>query len=115
MFHCGECGKEYRWSKDYDHPVTNKLELVDPETFVCCGKKLLPGFKPTGFVSIGSAGDYEHISESLGINPLDIEEHRKNWPNIEALPDGRLKFTSVKQQQEYANHFGLDKAVQRRR
>jgi hypothetical protein len=62
---------------------------------------------------IASKGDYEHVSESLGINPADINEHRKHWPNVEALPDGRLKFKSVREQEKYAHHFGLDKKQSR--
>jgi hypothetical protein len=68
-----------------------------------------------GVLGIAPDGDYEHISQSLAINPLDIEEHRKHWPNIEALPDGRLKFKSVREQEQYAHHFGLDKKEARRR
>lgn len=58
-------------------------------------------------------GDYEHISDSLAIHPDDIPEHRRLFPNIDVLPDGRPKFTSTKQQEQYANKCGFDKKRQR--
>ena len=57
-----------------------------------------------------SGGDYYHVSESLGITPEQTAEHKKHWPNVDVLPGGKLGFRSVKEQQRYANHFGLDKA-----
>jgi hypothetical protein len=62
-----------------------------------------------------NAGDYYHVSESLGIIPEQAEEHRKQWPNVDILSDGRLGFKSVKEQERYANHFGMDKKAQRLR
>jgi len=58
-------------------------------------------------------GDYYHVSESMGINSEQAAEHRKQWPDVDVLPNGNLGFKSVKEQQRYANHFGLDKKPQR--
>ena len=75
----------------------------------CCGEMRWD-------IGFGCAVDqYYHVSESLGINPLDAAEHREHWPNIDVLPDGRVGFHSVKEQERYANHFGMDKKEQRRR
>ena len=65
----------------------------------------------TGNVSGGS--DYEHISESLAIHPDQIPEHRQKFPGVDIIPDGRLRFTSTKQQERYANTCGFDKKSQR--
>jgi hypothetical protein len=62
-----------------------------------------------------NAGDYYHVSESLGILPEQAEEHRKQWPNVEVLPDGKVAFRSVKEQERYSHHFGMDKKVQKLR
>ena len=120
QYHCSECNKSVVADCDLEVEIRILPGRKQSETIMSrtceCGGKLVAGYPSKAeVIAICGAGDYEHISESLGINPLDIEEHRKHWPNIEALPDGRLKFTSVKQQQEYANHFGLDKQPQRRR
>ena len=60
-------------------------------------------------------GDYEHISDSLAIHPDDIPEHRKKFPGVDILPDGRPRFTSPKQQECYAHACGFDKKEQKRR
>jgi hypothetical protein len=59
-------------------------------------------------------GDYEHISDSLAFHPDDIPAHRKLFPNVEVLPDGRPKFTSIRQQERYAEACGFTKQSQRR-
>lgn len=63
--------------------------------------------------NVSGGGDYEHISESLGIHPDQIPEHRKLFPNIDIIPDGRLRFTSVKQQERYAHRCDFDKKRQK--
>lgn len=66
--------------------------------------------------NIGIAdGDYHHVSDSLAIHPDDIPEHRKLFPHIEVEPDGRPAFTSVRQQEKYANRCGFTKKSQRNR
>lgn len=60
-----------------------------------------------------ASGAYEHVSDSLAIHPEQIPEHRKLFPNVEVLPDGRPKFTSVKQQEKYANRCGFTKKEQK--
>jgi len=66
--------------------------------------------------NIGIAdGDYYHVSDSLAIHPDLIPEHRKLFPSVEVKPDGRPVFTSVRQQEKYANRCGFEKKPQRNR
>lgn len=58
-------------------------------------------------------GDYHHVSDSLAIHPDQTAEHRKNFPDVGVLPDGRLEFSSVRSQERYANQCGFDKKTQR--
>lgn len=58
-------------------------------------------------------GDYEHVSDSLAVHPSQIKEHRQQFPDIDVLPDGRPRFTSVKQQDKYLNQTGFVKHTQR--
>lgn len=58
-------------------------------------------------------GDYNHISESLAIHPDQTSEHRKKFPGVNVLPDGRLHFTSTKQQEKYAERCGFYKKRQK--
>lgn len=63
--------------------------------------------------NVGGCSDYEHISESLAIHPDQIPEHQQKFPGIDIISDGRLRFTSTKQQERYANKCGFDKKPQR--
>jgi ssDNA-binding Zn-finger/Zn-ribbon topoisomerase 1 len=63
--------------------------------------------------NVSGRGDYEHISDSLAIHPDQIPEHRQKFPGVDIIPDGRLRFTSTKQQERYANRCGFDKKSQR--
>jgi hypothetical protein len=96
---CDSCGKEcLRWSDKPDFKVCD------------CGKVLhVAGDNFT------NAGNYYHVSESLGIIPEQAEEHRRQWPTVDILEGGKLGFHSVRDQERYANHFGLEKKVQKLR
>ena len=63
--------------------------------------------------NVSGGGNYEHISESLAIHPDLIPEHRQKFPSVGTLPDGRLRFTSTKQQERYAERCGFYKKSQR--
>jgi hypothetical protein len=96
---CDSCGKEcLRWSDK------SNFRTCD------CGKVL--HIKGGNFTN---AGNYYHVSESLGIIPEQAEEHRKQWPTVDILEGGKLGFRSVRDQERYANHFGMDKKVQKLR
>lgn len=59
------------------------------------------------------AGDYEHISESLAVSPSQIEEHHQQFPDVDVLPDGRIRFTSYKQHDKYLEKTGFRKIPQK--
>lgn len=62
---------------------------------------------------LGAKGDYEHISDSLAISPSQIAEHKEQFPNVDVMPDGRVRFTSVKQQSDYCKKTGFEKVPQK--
>jgi len=65
-------------------------------------------------IGIGD-GDYHHESHSLAIHPDQIPEHKALFPDVHVTPDGLPSFTSVKQQERYANACDFDKKPQRGR
>lgn len=58
-------------------------------------------------------GDYNHISSSLAVSPDQVDAHRKMFPDIDVLPDGRLHFTSTRSQERYCDKTGFYKERQR--
>lgn len=59
------------------------------------------------------AGSYEHISESLAVSPSQIKEHHEQFPDVDVLPDGRIRFTSYKQHDKYLKKTGFRKISQK--
>jgi DNA-directed RNA polymerase subunit RPC12/RpoP len=52
-------------------------------------------------------GDFELISDSLAVPVGQIAEHRQNFPDVEVRPDGRPRFTSIKQYDNYMKKTGF--------
>jgi len=101
-----ECGYTIVDPKDSDYRFEDG-ERRFPYCPVC------GGIMSNGVSGLASKGDYYHVSESLGIIPEQTEEHRKHWPTVDVLPDGKLGFHSVRDQERYANHFNMDKKSQK--
>ena len=74
-----------------------------------CGREMKWDLSGIGIPS----GDYEHISDSLAMCPSQIAEHKAFFPDIDVLPDGRPRFTSVKQQDRYLKKTGFVKHTQK--
>lgn len=55
------------------------------------------------------------ISDSLAMNPDQIAEHRRMFPDIKVHPDGRPEFTGFKQHDEYLEKTGFHKIKQKKR
>ena len=74
-----------------------------------CGEEMRWDLDGCGIAS----GDYEHISDSLAMHPTQIAEHNQKFPGIDVMPDGRPRFTSVKQQSDYLDKIGMVKMTQK--
>ena len=62
-----------------------------------------------------SSMDYAtpHVSDSLAMNPEQIPEHNRMFPEIKVLADGRPSFDSPKQQDKYLKATGFVKLHQK--
>lgn len=112
MYHCTRCSKEFENSEvDLDNYHWEDGNLVSD--IVCeCGGSVVAGIRRR--CNVCGPGDYRHISDSLAISPDQIPEHRQHFPDVEVLPDGRPKFTSVKQQERYLDATGFFKEIKKR-
>lgn len=61
----------------------------------------------------GIGGDYNLISQSLGMNPSQIAAHKKLFPGIDVTPDGCPHFKSVRQHSQYLDKIGMEKQPQK--
>ena len=64
--------------------------------------------------SVGNKGYARPLhSDSLAINPQQIPEHKKLFPNIDIDNEGRPIFHNVKEHDDYLNKTGFVKKSQR--
>ncbi len=81
-----------------------------------CGKCMTRNYnkKPKGLSRTG-VGDYAKgvVSDALAINPEQIEEHHRLFPDVDVLSDGRVKFDSYKQHDDYLKKTGFRKKPQK--
>ena len=54
------------------------------------------------------------ISESLGIHPEQTKEHRENFPDVEVMPEGQLRFDNYQAHNKYLKKIGWDKQSTRK-
>ena len=103
-FKCGHCGTE--------------LEVVRPmcdsdKPWKCtCGKQMKRVF---GNFRIGGCTEYHRplVSDSLAVNPCQIEEHKKMFPDIPMTGEGQPVFTNYKQHNDYLEKTGFIKERQK--
>ena len=91
-----------------------KIEITDNTTKIIhkcpkCGQDM----RWNTNVNCGKRGDYEHISESLAVSPSQIKEHHQQFPDVDVLSDGRIRFTSYKQHDKYLEKTGFRKVPQK--
>jgi hypothetical protein len=96
--------------KDGDIVGVNRIDESEPACY-WCGEPMFLVY--TSHNHGGNKGDYEHISESLAINPVQTKAHRKLFPDVGVLSDGRLRFTSVRSQSKYLKQTGFVKNTQK--
>lgn len=106
---CKKCGFVIVEPTDKDYRMVNG-ERRFPKCLVCN-----EAYMHNVVAGVASAGDYHHVSDSLGIHPSQIAEHKKLFPHIEVTADGRPCFNSPRQQERYANACGFDKKPQKNR
>lgn len=104
-YFCAICSKQ----KEVIHGM-NKIKLPG-----CCGIKMFRDYQ----ADLPNAGNRDYrkpiISDSLAINPCQIEEHRKLFPDIKVHPDGRPEFDNFKKHDDYLEKCGFVKMPKRNR
>jgi len=98
-FKCDECCESMDDTKTHERPCPK------------CGKLMRWDLDGIGIAD----GDYRHESHSLAIHPDQIPEHKALFPDVEVTSDGCPTFTSVRQQENYADACDFYKKPQRGR
>lgn len=100
---CCDCGN----TESVIWPMSDSRKLLDCSK---CGKKM---YRKYTFRIGNQPYSRPLISDSLAISPDQISEHREHFPDVEVLPDGRLKFDNFQQHDSYLKKTGFIKKTQR--
>ena len=106
----------------YSCPNCNcQLDVIKPmaefntqEICAICGTIMERDFNQNGLHCGNKHYGTPLISESLGIHPEQAAEHRKNFPNVEVMPEGQLKFDGYQAHSKYLKAIGWDKRSKKR-
>lgn len=75
-----------------------------------CGKQM---YREYNFHTPKDSYSRPIVSDSLAINPDQIPEHRKHFPDVEVLPDGRPVFDNFRKHDNYLKKTGFKKSRQK--
>lgn len=107
--YCPKCDVDMDMEKVCITSLAHETNLCD-----ACGTRVYVGWK-LGY-TIGIRGkEYFHPlhSDSLAINPSQIPEHRKLFPNVNVDSEGRPIFENFRQHDDYLETCGFQKQIQR--
>jgi len=102
---CDECGRTMRDVR----PMKDR----NKQTACECGHKMRRDWSGQQTNIGGDVYRKPIVSDSLAINPSQIQEHREMFPDVKVHPDGRPEFTSFRQHENYLKKTGFVKAPQR--
>ena len=78
-----------------------------------CGRMMVQNFSGGNVMIIGSEYKKPLHSDSLGIQPDQVAEHRRMFPNIEIDKENRPVFHNVSEHQGYMDKCGIVKNKQK--
>lgn len=105
---CPICGKTKTGVSNSASELSQELPYYCPNCEECMVMKPEKGFR------IGNEPYSKPlISDSLAIHPEQTAEHRKKFPDVDVLPDGRLRFNDYKSHDNYLKATGFQKTPQR--
>lgn len=106
-FICEKCGRKLEQLREVEK--RNDLALCS------CGEQMYRDFQADLPAVGGGAKKYRKpiISDSLAVNPNQVEEHRRLFPDVKILDDGRPVFEDYKTHDAYLEKTGFVKKRQR--
>lgn len=105
IYKCNDCDNTMKFEKEMSQLTCSKCGKVNMKL-----RRMIIGNSQPGTVK---SGDYKAVSESLAINPNQIEEHRRLFPDVKVREDGVLEFTSFKSHDKYLEQTGFVKHPQK--
>jgi len=89
------------------------MKDADRPQLCICGADMQRDFQAD--LPFTSGRDYHKaiVSDSLAINPDQMNEHQQKFPDVKVLPDGRPVFDNYKQHDDYLEKTGFKKQRQK--
>lgn len=105
-YKCKHCGAKL----DVFRPIVD----CDKPWKCHCGKQMHRMFS---FHAVSKGNGYRRhiVSDSLAMNPSQIPEHKRLFPDIEVTPAGQPVFDNYKKHDEYLKKINMVKQPQKKR
>ena len=104
-FICGKCGQKWEQFREMDH--SNDPALCR------CGELMRRDFKADKPMAGNRTYHKPIVSDSLAVSPTQVEEHRRLFPDVKILDDGRPVFEDYKTHDAYLEKTGFVKRPQK--
>jgi len=109
-FYCPEC----KWPTE----VIMSMNLVGrPQYCPKCNTKMNRDFRAEG-VLVGAGKRSYHkpiVSDSLAMNPNQIPEHRKLFPDVQVTSEGQPVFDNFSDHEKYLQKCNIEKVPQKKK
>jgi len=86
--------------------ICSPSNIIYPE---CCGQTMTRDYKTDLPHTQSDSYRRPIVSDSLAMNPSQIPEHNRMFPDIEVLPDGRPVFDKFSSHEAYLKKTGFVK------
>ena len=107
---CPECGHE-------KEVIKVMAEVGSAKEFCDCGAIMNRDFKAE-HVLVGAGRRSYHkpiVSDSMAVSPSQVEEHRRLFPDVKVLDDGRPVFDNFSDHEKYMKKCNIVKEPQKKR
>ena len=107
---CPECGCE-------EEIIKPMAEVDVMENCSICGLILNRNFRAEN-VLVGAGRRSYHrpiVSDSMAVAPNQVEEHRRLFPDVKMLNDGRPVFDNFTEHEKYLKKCNIEKVPQKKR
>jgi hypothetical protein len=111
VFQCNKCGRVLE--KDHS-PIGWEIECKKTYSIECCGENMERVIESFKKINVGNK-EYFHTqySDALAVAPSQIEEHKREHPDVKIDAEGRPGFDNVQQHHKYLEAIGAYKQPQR--
>ena len=107
---CPECGNE-------EEVIKSMVKASSHSKCSACGGFMKRNFRAEGVLVFAGRRSYHKpiVSDSMAVAPNQVEEHRRLFPDVKILNDGRPVFDNFSDHEKYLKKCNIEKVPQKKR